>query len=286
MPRRPRLHIPGGVYHATMRGNHRQAIFRGDDDYREFEAILCEALERYGVQLMAYCWMTNHVHLALRIAEAPLGRIMRLLASRYARRQQRTIPTTGHLFERRYRERLVDSERHLAALVRYIHLNPVRAGIVCDPCQYPWSSHRGYLGGAAPPWLSTTLVLESLGMAAADPLVAYRELMEQPVSEEDLAHIRTTGPCAPPQQRMEERPAQRAEALPIASIAEAVAVAHAITIDELLSARRHARLVQARIEVAHRALAGGAATLTDVAMFLRRSPSTISELISLTRRRR
>ena len=153
MPRQRRIHVPGGLYHAVLRGNHRQAIFEGSDDYLCFEDIVARALERYGASLFAYCWMTNHVHLAIRIADAPLGSVMGILASRYARAKQRAVPTTGHLFERRYRARLVDADRYLLALVRYVHLNPVRAHMVADPHDYRWSSHRAYLGACCPEWL-------------------------------------------------------------------------------------------------------------------------------------
>ena len=90
--------------------------------------------------------MSNHLHLALQVADAPLGPIVRRIAGVYARRIQQRLPTTGHLFERRYRSVLVDADTHLLRLVRYIHLNPLRAGLVADPADYPWSGHRAYLG--------------------------------------------------------------------------------------------------------------------------------------------
>ncbi len=175
MPRPRRLHVPGGLYHAVLRGNHRQAIFCDGDDYLGFEEIVAHALDRYGASLFAYCWMTNHVHLAIRVADAPLGAVMSIVASRYARAKQRSLSTTGHLFERRYRARLVDADRYLLALVRYIHLNPVRARMVTDPRDYPWSSHRAYLGAPCPPWLRIEPVLGVLGTmadAAAGPISA------------------------------------------------------------------------------------------------------------------
>ena len=80
MPRQHRIHVSGGLYHAVLRGNHRQAIFDVSDDSLCFEDIVARALERYGASLFAYCWMTNHVHLAIRIADAPLGSVMRIVA--------------------------------------------------------------------------------------------------------------------------------------------------------------------------------------------------------------
>src|SRR5690606_30279844 len=97
--------------------------------------------------------------------DIPLGCFMQRVASRYARFLQRRLDTTGHLFERRYHCVLVDTERYLLDLVRYIHLNPVRGGLVTDPAEYQWSSHRDYLGLAAREWLRPHL---ALGMLARD----------------------------------------------------------------------------------------------------------------------
>jgi len=89
MPRSPRIHATGGLYHAILRGNHREAIFHHTDDYQDFEAIVVAYLARYEARLHAYCWMPNHVHLAIQVGSAPLGRLMQAVASCYARRKQR-----------------------------------------------------------------------------------------------------------------------------------------------------------------------------------------------------
>ncbi|HEX2138708.1 MAG TPA: transposase, partial [Woeseiaceae bacterium] len=163
MPRAPRIHIAGGLYHVMLRGNHRDAIFHTPSDRDEFERILGDALERYRSHVLAYCWMTNHIHAVIKIANQPLGRLIQLAASRYARQVQRRVPTTGHLFERRYRARVITDVEYLLQAVRYIHLNPVEAGIVEDPAAYAWSSHRHYLSGAGPKWLLADAVLRHLG---------------------------------------------------------------------------------------------------------------------------
>ena len=97
---------------------------------------------------------------------------MRLVAGQYARFVQRRVPTTGHLFERRYRAPLVKTDAHLMQLIRYIHLNPVRAGITPDAAAYAWSSHRAYLGRLTLPWLTTDLVLSLFGLEG-DSRVRY-----------------------------------------------------------------------------------------------------------------
>jgi len=169
-----RIHVPGGLYHAVLRGNHREAIFHCRDDYQAFEAIVVAHLARYEARLHAYCWMPNHVHRAVQVGTAPLGRLMQAVASNYARRKQRSVPTTGHLFERRDRAKLVAADAYLLALVRYIHRNPVRAGLAGDPGEYAWSSHRAYLGLGRPRWLNTELTLALPGSPTSAPIEAYR----------------------------------------------------------------------------------------------------------------
>jgi REP element-mobilizing transposase RayT len=180
MPRPLRLHIPGGCYHVTLRGNHRQAIFFQDSDRDRLDGIVAESLERLSVRLHAYCWMTNHVHLLVQVSDAPLGRLMLRIAGKYARATQSNLRTTGHLFERRYHAVLVDADAYLLTLLRYIHLNPVEAGLAASPTDYPWSSHHEYIGRSARPWVTTGL---ALGTLAADVSVArqkYLELLQLP----------------------------------------------------------------------------------------------------------
>jgi REP element-mobilizing transposase RayT len=282
MPRQRRVHVPGGLYHAVLRGNHRQAIFADGDDYRCFEEIVARALERYGASLFAYCWMTNHVHLAIRVAEAPLGAVMSIVASRYARAKQRSLATTGHLFERRYRARLVDADRYLLALVRYIHLNPVRANMVTDPRDYPWSSHRAYLGAPRPDWLRIDAVLGVLGTSADAARTAYRHFMNAVPDDAARDAISLAARPGPAQGGGTEPPApapsptRRGVPRSVDAIAAEVAAEHGVAVDDVLSRRRHPALVRARTEIAQRALLEGAANLSQVARYLNRAPSTLS----------
>ena len=290
MPRNPRLHVPGGLYHAILRGNHRQVIFTADDDYQTFGDILSAALKRYGALLHAYCWMPNHVHLAIQISEPPLGRVMHLLASRYARSRQRRVPTTGHLFERRYRAKLVDADQYLLALVRYIHRNPVRAGLVADAAAYGWSSHRAYLGWVHTEWLVTTLTLGALGSSRDAAIAAYRTFMANESSTDEKLNISPpTGrgkaavpptPQTPPVWTDQPGRAQRPRSLE--DIVVEVARESDVDVVQLDSGRRLPHLAKARAEIAQRALREGVATLSQVAARLGRAPSSLSEL--LTRR--
>jgi len=161
-----------------LRGNHRQPIFFDDEDRNLMATVFAETIQKHHASLHAYCWMTNHIHALIQVSTTPLGRVMRDIASRFARTVQLRFDTTGHLFERRYHAVLVDADRRLLAVVRYIHLNPVRAGIVASSNQYPWSSHDVYLGRRKCSWVTTDFTLRLL---SPDPMLAlanYIQLMD------------------------------------------------------------------------------------------------------------
>lgn len=177
MSRALRIHVPGGVYHVTLRGNHRQRIFFTRGDRGLIESIVTTTLAHHVAQVHAYCWMTNHLHLLVQISEVPLGRVMLRIASRYARAVQSRLATTGHLFERRFHAVLVDGDSYLLELVRYIHLNPVRAGLVSEPGAYPWSSHHAYLAPGSTPWVTTGSALDLFHPDPVKAIEAYRHFI-------------------------------------------------------------------------------------------------------------
>ncbi len=154
MARKPRIHYPGAVYHVMLRGNAGQEIFSDSADGTLFYQLLEEAVERYACRIHAFCLMPNHVHLAIQVGEAPLSRIMHNISFRYTRFFNRKRGVTGHLFQGRYKAILIDAESFLLELVRYIHLNPVRTYTATEAEDYPWSSHRAYLGFESLPWLT------------------------------------------------------------------------------------------------------------------------------------
>jgi putative transposase len=142
----PRIHAAGVLYHVMARGNNGQKIFLKRDDYQAFLNALSIARRRYPFHLYAYVLMSNHFHLLLEVSDAPTSRIMQSLLTGYARRFNAIHRHKGHLFQGRYKAIVCDRESHLLELVRYIHLNPVRAGLVKRPGEWRWSGHQEYLG--------------------------------------------------------------------------------------------------------------------------------------------
>ncbi len=146
MPRKPRVWYPGAVYHIICRGNRQQEIFRDEKDRHVYLAILKECREKLPFFLYAYCLMSNHLHLQLETIEEEIGKIMKMLNMQYTIYFNRKYKLSGHLFQGRYHSELILTDAHNMQTSRYIHLNPVRAGLVEDPLNYPWSSYPVYAG--------------------------------------------------------------------------------------------------------------------------------------------
>jgi len=141
MARRPRIHFPGALYHVITRGNRRQGIFLDEKDLEKFLAYIVDYKSRHSFRLYAYALMKNHLHLLVEVEETPLSRIMQSLLFRYTRYFNRRYGEVGHLFQGRYKAIVCDKDAYLLELVRYIHLNPVRAKIVKSPEDYGWTGH-------------------------------------------------------------------------------------------------------------------------------------------------
>lgn len=161
MPRLPRPLIPDGLYHVTTRGNRGQSIVLEDRDCEFFLFLLGNVVDQLGWKVHAYCLMTNHYHLLIETPDADISVGMQLLNGQYAQGFNRRHAYEGHLFERRFAARVVESDWHLLEVTRYIVLNPVRAGLCSHPAEWRWSSYRATVKRARRPRF---LSLELLGM--------------------------------------------------------------------------------------------------------------------------
>ena len=160
MARQLRLQFPGAVYHLTSRGNAGQAIFDDDRDRTRFLGLLAREVEQQRWRCHAYCLMGNHYHLLIETPEANLSRGMGRLNMAYAQGFNRRHGRAGHLFQGRYKAIVVERDSHLLELCRYLVLNPVRAGLVAAPEDWPWSSYRATaFAKGAPDWLTTRWIL-------------------------------------------------------------------------------------------------------------------------------
>ena len=183
--------LPGVPIHLVQRGVDRQACFFDDADRRAYLDNLAEIAADVGCALHAYVLMTNHVHLLLTPASAAgPARLMNRLGRRHVRRINDLHRRTGTLWEGRFRSCITGSEAYVLACYRYIELNPVRAGIVPDPRAYPWSSHRGNLGGAPAGILTPQESYLALGLERVSRSVAHAALLEGGLATETVDEIR------------------------------------------------------------------------------------------------
>lgn len=169
-----RLRLQGAIHHLALRGWDGQALFHGAVDYQALDTIVGQLLRDTGARVHAYCWMTNHLHLAVEMAPGCMVAFQDELAARYSLYRQSGPEPVAPVFAPPDPPFRVDADAYLLQLIRYIHLNPLRAGLVRDAADYRWSGHRAYLGHAGPPWLSTDLGFRLLGGDLLRAAAAYR----------------------------------------------------------------------------------------------------------------
>ena len=191
MARLPRLILPGQPQHVILRGNNRTEIFCAEADYRFYLDKLRLASEKHGCDIHAYVLMTNHVHLLITPhEEQSLSKALQMLGRYYVQYFNNCYQRSGTLWEGRYKATLIDTEAYLLTCMRYIELNPVRAGIVAHPSEYPWSSYGYNALGEANNLVTPHPEYQHLGKNDEERRHAYRQLFKHRISEESINAIR------------------------------------------------------------------------------------------------
>ena len=144
MARKPRVEYPGALYHVMCRGNNGKYVLNKDEDKLIYLELVRKYKERYGFKLYSYCIMNNHVHLLIEMETVELSKIMQGIQQSFTQRYNKKYNRTGHVFQQRYKAVLCDKDNYLLQLIKYIHYNPVEAGIEAG-LNYQWSSHNNYL---------------------------------------------------------------------------------------------------------------------------------------------
>ncbi|OZI35402.1 transposase [Bordetella genomosp. 1] len=190
-PRLARVVVAHLPHHVVQRGHSRQTVFAGDDHYLAYLSDIEQKSRELDVAVHAYCLMPNHVHLLLTPTEPPsVGRLMKEVARRATVRWNRRFGRSGTLWESRYRSSVVQTERYFLACCRYIELNPVRAGLVARPEEYPWSSYCARLREAEGGVLALHPAYLALGATLEARQRVYRALAAQALHEDELMQIR------------------------------------------------------------------------------------------------
>ena len=191
MARLPRYTLPGQPQHVILRGNNRNDIFVSEGDYHFFKECLQTAAQQHGCDIHAYVLMTNHVHLLLTpLQQNSISKMMQSIGRRYVQYFNFRQSRSGTLWEGRYKATLIDSERYLLTCYRYIEMNPVRAGMVSQPGEYPWSSYLCHAEGELDSLINDHELFTRLGRNKDVRQTAYRALFQSAVEDIALNEIR------------------------------------------------------------------------------------------------
>lgn len=284
MARKPRIHAPGATYHVILRGNARQDIFSDDKDRYRFYEILQKSCERYQCRVHAFCLMTNHVHLELQVGGFSLSRIMQNISQRYTQWFNWRHKKSGHVFQGRYKAVMVDANEYLLELAAYIHLNPVRAHMTDQPGEYPWSSHRAYLGKENLSWLETNFILSQFSSNEKKARTKFAAFVGERIVDgrrDEFHGEKTTDSRIFGDDKFVDVVLAAAEALPERKpgVSEVVAVVkkiYGISDDQLMSQGRERVICEARALAAWATLEVSSGKLVDLANLLCRNASTLT----------
>jgi putative transposase len=185
MARLPRLTLAGYPHHIILRGNNRQAIFMDMADFQRMLALLQAHAKAQGVQVHAYVLMSNHLHLLLTpLQNDSLPKMMQAVGRAFVLYFNKRHGRSGTLWEGRYRSALIQTERYFLACMAYIDLNPVRAGMVAQAADYPWSSHSHYIGRQNEAWLTPHPMYWEMGNTPFAREAAYAAMVQAGVNQE------------------------------------------------------------------------------------------------------
>ena len=179
MARPLRVEYSGAVYHVINRGNAGEYLYRSSRDRKKYLSYLAKAVKRFSIKIHTYCLMRNHVHILMETQHPNLSKSVQWMNVSYAVYFNRKYKRNGHLFQGRFKSILVDADSYLKQLSRYIHLNPVRAGLVDRPADYDWSGYNAFIGNViAPEWLETNWLLSQFGRVRKEALANYKDFVE------------------------------------------------------------------------------------------------------------
>jgi REP element-mobilizing transposase RayT len=286
MARKPRIQFEGAFYHIIVRGNQRQDIFLDETDRGQYLERLHRYRDKCGFILYAYVLMSNHVHLLIETPNDPISRIMQMINFTYTQYFNKKHGNVGHLFQGRYKSYLCDKDSYLLNLVRYIHNNPVRAGLVKDAGAYEWSSHGDYLQRMKG-IVDTDKVLRLFSERPAIARRKYAEFMTEDVCDKSFS------PYAAYEQQIVggerfieevekrvERLERRAKRMPIRNLILAVEKETSVSFSEMVSRKRGERLRIARGILVSIAKEIGY-NMMELQWILKRDISVLSRLASI-----
>jgi len=319
MPRKARIDAPGALHHIIIRGIEKKAIFRRDRERERFVARLGDVLLDASTPCFAWALLSNHAHFLLRTGGAPIATVMRRLLTGYAQEFNRRYRRHGQLFQNRYKSILCEEDTYLLELVRYIHLNPIRAGMVENfekLKDYPWSGHGALVGRVEREWQDTDYVLRYFGKAQKEARRAYVSFVSEGIKEgrrpeltggglvrsvggwTALKELRREGLRIKGDERIlggerfveevlkqaeeefEIRTRAASKGMTVAAVMASIAHHYGVDLDELRSGTKARKVVKARTALCYLAIRKLGATAVELAGELNISPSAVSKSVA------
>jgi len=284
--RRHKQHVSNSFHHVMMRGNNRQKIFFGEEYFEYFITLISEAVSKFDFKIVAFCLMTNHIHLVIHIHETPLSEIIKNISYRYVRWVHKKLKRIGHLFQGRYLSIPIQDETYLINVIRYVHLNPVDAKMARFPHEYPWSSHKYYLFQNCPEWISLTIALKTI--SEKTNMTYHDFIINDPDRDAWRPHYRVSGAgelilldsVARDHQISMSNLTESVDSLDLTTVVVIVSQKLNISIDDLKLPARTRCLANARGLIAFYAIKYANTTLVELGKLFQRTPMAISKIHS------
>lgn len=289
MPRTPRMQLEDGWYHVYARGNRRQAVFRDDEDREWFLRRLLKVEDSIAVVHIAHCFMPNHIHLVVGPGVLRVSRLMHRVLGSYAQWFNRRHGTVGHLFQGRFGSRFLESDEDLVSVVRYVHRNPVTAGLARHAESWRWSSHRDYLLERPPAHLErgVRMVLDAVGGGATQARLQFRDQVDSADDRQYQALLSTRDRRPLPVTASDERSGPAGSELSsLRDAARLLEQRYSVPEGTLAGRRRDALATRARGAFCAIAVENLGVDLATVGAYLGRTPSTIWSISRMSRQGR
>ncbi len=293
MPRQPRIDIEGALYHVLNRGIRKERIFRESCDYLAFIDCLRKAREKYSFSLYCYVLMPNHFHILVERGQDSLSEIMKSVSIRYAVNYNRRYGRSGHLFQSRFQSIICDRESYFLQLVRYIHRNPVRAGLCSHPSGWKWSSYGNYTGCDGGLQVDTEQVLKALSTGQGTPAEDFRDFIEMdedpdpekvyPASGVPVAGDETFKAVVLKEKKLRRKTPESLR-LPIYELADRFCRIYGVSSQELRSRGGKRRVSRGRAIFCYIASVCCGHKAVDIAQFLNNDHSAVSHAVSRIRK--
>ena len=184
MPRPLRIQYENAIYHVMNRGQNRVTVFCDDDHYKKFISLIKDCVDRWQIEVHAFSLMPNHYHLLIQTPHANISRVMRHIDGVFTQWYNRKHKRDGCLFRGRYKSILVEEDAYLVELLRYIHLNPIKAKLVTNPEEHAWSGHRGYMKNLKSlEWMTTQRIMSYFGKTTKEARRQIKKFMKEKIPE-------------------------------------------------------------------------------------------------------